>query len=457
MRPKNSQFDNTFPPGEGGESALCGVLRAYAAGGPARFHMPGHKGLGSPCFAPQYDGTELTGTDNLLSPEGVLAAAQEEAAKAYGAARTFFCTGGATAGVAAMLLALPPNSTVVGQRGCHRSVYGGLALGGHRPVYVQEGPDGLLAPAAVEEALCAHPGAAAVMVTRPDYFGRCGGLPTLAAACRAHGAALLVDEAHGAHFALSSALPQAAAGYADAWVNSAHKTLRCPNQGAYLHCGSGKVSPDALRRALFLLHTTSPAYPLLAALDCAWREAKGWDYPAHIARVRRLALPEGVERVFCQEGSDPTRLVLDVSGRKITGFAAEAALRRAGVWVEMADWRHVVAITVPIDPDAWYNRLETALKTLPWGKGRPQLPPAPPLPQAAMLPREAMLAPVERKPLCEAVGRVAAEAVGVYPPGSAIVAPGEVFTAEAAAYLKTMQQLGGSLFGCAGGVPVVRE
>ena len=68
-----------------------------------------------------------------------------------------------------------------------------------------------------------------------------------------------------------------------------------------------------------------------------------------------------------------------------------------------------------------------------------------------------MLAPMERKPLCEAIGRVAAEAVGVYPPGSAIVAPGEVFTAEAAAYLKTMQQLGGSLFGCAGGVPVVRE
>ena len=34
---------------------------------------------------------------------------------------------------------------------------------------------------------------------------------------------------------------------------------------------------------------------------------------------------------------------------------------------------------------------------------------SPPLPQAAMLPREAMLAPMERKPLCEAVGRVAAD------------------------------------------------
>ena len=50
--------------------------------------------------------TELSGTDNLHSPEGPIRQAQALAAEAFGAARSFFLVGGATAGLLGLLLGL---------------------------------------------------------------------------------------------------------------------------------------------------------------------------------------------------------------------------------------------------------------------------------------------------------------------------------------------------------------
>ena len=48
-----------------------------------RFHMPGHGGEGGGLFASaEYDLTELSGLDNLLSPQGVKAGAEKQLAKA---------------------------------------------------------------------------------------------------------------------------------------------------------------------------------------------------------------------------------------------------------------------------------------------------------------------------------------------------------------------------------------
>ena len=50
-----------------------------------RFHMPGHGGDGGGLFASaEYDLTELSGLDNLLSPHGVIAEAEKLLARFAG-------------------------------------------------------------------------------------------------------------------------------------------------------------------------------------------------------------------------------------------------------------------------------------------------------------------------------------------------------------------------------------
>lgn len=454
------------------KTALTRMLWEYAHADAARFHMPGHKGGRG--MEELYEGgigrwdiTELPFSDNLLNPEGVLREAQREAAVRFGARRTFFLVNGSSAGVTAMMLALPQGSKVILQRNAHRSALSGVILAGHRAAWVwpqydgSRGIYGAVSPQGVAQALEQNPDASALFLTRPDYYGRCCDGEAIAALCRERGVLLLVDEAHGAHFSLGKELPESASAFADLWVQSAHKTLPCPNQGGYLHLGRGgkpgMPTPGRLAYALSLVQTTSPSYPLMAALDMAWR-MEGWDEQARRMDEFCQNLPEGVVRCGADSAPavadwDRTRLVLDVTGRGITGWQAEAFLRERGILLEMAEERCIVAITSPLDEPAWYDRLREGLFALPTGNHRcgEEPPPWSGAPKR-MEPRAAALAQSELVPLTEAAGRVSAGSVGLYPPGSPVVAPGEAFTGEAIRYLLRQRELGASLFGVQGGM-----
>jgi arginine/lysine/ornithine decarboxylase len=434
---------------------VASMLRSYEEKNPARFHMPGHKG-----FIHPWDVTELSETDNLLIPSGAFEKAQRDLAEAYGAKLALFCTGGSTAGVLAMLLALPQKSTVALCRNAHKSAVSGLILGGHKPVWLMpEGVNGQVSASSVESALKKYPETAAVLVTSPDYMGRCADLAAIFRVCKAHGALLLVDGAHGAHLALSDALPPSPGAFADMWVTSAHKTLPCPNQGAYLFANACEEA-SRLKDALFLVHTTSPSFLLLSALDEAWRTAKSWDYGAHIQRLNNvracIARIEGLNPGPSPHPSvsyaDPTRLVISVTERGVTGYEADELLQSYGIFMEMADRNHLVAITSPADPDEWYERLIAALIALPRRLEKALLePPLPPLPEAVLLPREAAFLKRASVPLKEAAGRICAESFGIYPPGCAAAIPGERIDDAVVSAMLSASEQGGTLFGVTGG------
>ena len=74
------------------EAPLFDMLKKYAEKDCARFHMPGHKGRGEmDCF--KYDITELSFSDNLYAPQGVIKQAQELMAGAVGAAQELYAYG----------------------------------------------------------------------------------------------------------------------------------------------------------------------------------------------------------------------------------------------------------------------------------------------------------------------------------------------------------------------------
>ncbi len=447
------------------------AIGAYAAADTARFHMPGHKGrelMGSlGAGIALWDVTEIDGTDDLHHPEGPILRTERAYAAAYGARHSFLLVGGSTAGILAMLLAIGRNRRLLLARDCHKAAISGAALAGHDCsfIYPQAGPGtpfpGVVTPEAVEAAL-ARRNADAVFITSPNYYGACADVAAIAEVCRRRGALLLCDQAHGAHFPFVPGLRKHTASTADLWCVSAHKTLRAMTQSAVLHVSESCPIPDGhIRRMLSLVETSSPSYPLMLSLDWALHAAKGGEWERHAERIAALRAgfsanaPAGVsllEKTDAFAALDYTRLVFLVNGRGISGAAALASLTAAGVTPEMADLASVVCITSPADPDVWYARLLSALDRLPYGNGRFAYPPPTAVGKAPVLSvREAVLAPAELVPLEECEGRIAAAAAGAYPPGIAVLFPGERIGAEEVRTMLAFRDAGLPFFGLSGG------
>jgi len=421
------------------------------AAGRRSAHMPGHKGR-APFPCPDLyalDTTELPVTDNLWKPENAVREAEERYAAAAGAGCSLFLTGGSTAGVHAMLqLYAREGDTVLLPRNAHLSAVNGCIIGGLDAAWIpaRQTPDGMVytAEADVLSALDAHPEAKALLLTRPDYFGGCIPLTRIAAAARARGIRLLVDEAHGAHLPWMSALPSAGVFGADAWVQSAHKTLPALTGAAALHLRD----PGDRSRALTLLtreQSSSPSYLLVRSADDAraWMEMCGRERLAATAtavRALRERLPGmglADAHILWEETGyafDPTRLVIDAPEG---GATLEKALAERGIDIEMADERRAVLIFTAMDTPEEIAAIGDALALMPHTASlRPPTPRIASLPEKRMTPRAAAMARTEFVPLAGAEGRICAAAVGVYPPGIPLFVPGEVLEGEGLRLLK---------------------
>ena len=158
----------------------------YAFRGAARYHVPGHKGgpgadpgvvkaIGLDALAadvPQL----IHGIDVGPSPTPY-ERAEAMAAEAFGAARSWFLTNGATQGNHALCLALAPlGARVVVQRNSHSSVVDGLVLSGGLPSFVvpeydeELGITHCVTPEALAAALRATPGSACGMGRLADVL-----------------------------------------------------------------------------------------------------------------------------------------------------------------------------------------------------------------------------------------------------------------------------------------------
>ncbi len=448
--------------------------------GRVSFHMPGHKGrAGLLPLDAALDVTELGVTDDLYAAQGPIARAEQLAARSARAANTLLLTNGSTNGVQAMLgYAARPGQRVILPRASHLSAVSACALYGLEPVWVDSLADDGGAPFTPVEALVsavrANPEAACVLVTRPDYYGRMPALEPLAHAAHAAGMLLLVDEAHGAHLnwlgsaQLWRAEPGAGVSAldtgADICVQSAHKTLGALTGGAYLNCAPG-VDAQRLLRHVALTQSSSPSFLIMASLDAA-RARMDACGAAELARVSALC-ERLIERCAAWDIAparrgfgvtcDTTRLALDVTPRGITGHAALEALAARGIDAEMADPRRIVLIATPADRESDFDLLERALDALPRGGAGYVAPEAARVPRGARAcgVREAALGATERVPLERARGRVAARALGAYPPGVPLCVPGEEISAELAELMEATRRASGNLFGLEQGMCVV--
>ncbi len=409
-------------------------------------HMPGHKG--KPLFGEgnsfQADTTELPVTDDLYAPSGAIAKAQSLMADAAGAGHSLMLTGGATAGIHAMMMyALRPGETVILPRNAHLSVINACILGDIHPVFVPcsitlDGYAHVPAESFLQ-AIQESPQARAVLVTRLDYYGGMVPLERIARAAHDAGMRLLVDEAHGAHLPWMEGIKSAGACGADLWVQSAHKTLPALTGAAWLHLKQ-EEDENRARRMLRMVQTSSPGFSILKSLDDAraWMEDNGrqalFDLQQLLQEIRLQMQSWGYRDAHeiwrnLPLSFDPTRLVIDAPQG---GYALAQSLQKQGIDVEMADERRVVCIFTVMDGPETAERLLSALFS---SACQPKLQPdnkptAFPLPRRLMPLRQAALSDLQTVSFKEAVGRTAGASAGLYPPGIPLVTPGEEITPE---------------------------
>jgi arginine decarboxylase len=468
---------------------LVEMLQKLAQRSSAAFHTPGHKkGQGIPAVLGEWLGAatfqadlpELPELDNLFAPETVIRQAQELAAEAFGAEQTWFLANGSTCGIeAAVLATCNPGDRLILPRNVHQSAISALILSGAVPVFTEPEFDPAwdiahgVSLAAIESALSQHPEAKAVLLVSPNYYGVCVDVKKIAEITHQYNVPLLVDEAHGAHFAFHPALPPPALKVgADLTVQSIHKTLAALTQSAMLHVQGTRIDRDRVSRALQLVQSTSPNYLLLASLDAARQQmatqgerlmTKTLEL-AHDARTRLRQIPGlavlSAELVSGQEGFrlDETRLTVDVAGLGLTGFQADEYLHDTlGVTAELPTLRQLTFIislgNTQKDIDRLIQSFQHLAASSPSASSSCISTAAFSLPPAAfsqrLSPRQAFFAAAETVAIDAAVSRISAELVCPYPPGIPVLLPGEVVTRAAIDYLQQVQLAGGAIAGCA--------
>jgi arginine decarboxylase len=469
------------------EAPYLEALIEYAAREPGRFNVPGHKGGpgADPALAEAF-GIAALQHDIPALIEGIDAGpdptpfsrAQQLAAKAWGAERSWFLVNGASQGNHAACLALRHTGRrVVVQRNVHSSTIDGMILAGLEPAFVAPVLDPELdiahgvTPEALERALADADGAVGAMVVSPTYFGAVADVAGLAEVAHARGVPLLVDEAWGAHLRFSDELPASALDSgADLALSSVHKLVGSLTQSAILHLADGgRIDEQVVDRCVTLIESTSPSALLAGSLDAARRHAvvEGPQLLAETvaalaqarAAIREIpgldVLDEGLAAQPGVHAYDPLRLVIDVRGTGATGNRMAALLRELDdINLELASETVVVAVFGIAEPAAEsLARLLAALRHAvaelgerDLGTARPFAPP-PPWGPLELSPREAFLARQEAVPLGEAAGRIAAESLAAYPPGVPNVLPGERISAETVEFIRDTLSHGGTLRG----------
>lgn len=448
------------------KTPLLTAMKKYMESGPVPFDVPGHKMgrvqndltdlIGVDAF--RADVNAPIGIDNLYKGTGVIAEAEKLFADAFGADYAIFLINGTTSGIMMMVMAtLSAGDSIILPRNVHKSMINSLIVSGAVPIFVEPEYDlelGIANGVCVEsyiEAMDLHPEAKAIFVINPTYFGIASDLSTIVEEAHSRNMIVLVDEAHGAHFAFHDQLPKSAmACGADMTSMSIHKTLGSLTQSSALLIQGDRVNYQKVRRAYTMFGSTSPSHLLLASLDAARKKIalegkKILEENLKLAKYARKKLNHipGVsvlDQGYCDEKDssrfafDETRLVIRVDSLGKSGFEVMKDFRRFyNIQFELAETYLVLAILAIGSTRKDVDRLCAAFQDYSqrvYQKGVKHRIRNLVFDYADLeiTPREAYFSPNEMIAIEEAEGRISSESVMIYPPGIPILIPGEKIT-----------------------------
>jgi arginine decarboxylase len=412
--------------------------------------------------------------DSLMDPKGVIGEAQAMAAKAFGAARTYFATNGtSTANKVIFQTLLAPGEKLLLDRNCHKSVHHGVVLSGAHPVYLDSALNrkyGLYGPVPKKTLLAAiknHPDAEALILTSCTYDGLRYDLAPIIEAAHANSIKVIIDEAwYGFARFHPEFRPTALEAGADYATQSTHKVLSAFSQASMIHINDPQFR-EHLFRENFNMHTsTSPQYGLIASLDVARKQAVMEGYKL-LSRTLELAqevrqlvnstkvfrvlelddlLPEAVRHDGIR--LDPTKVTIDISGCGYTADDLQKELfERYNIQVEKSTFNTLTLLLTVGTTRSKVSRLYDALMRIARQGRQPrrlvQTPEIPAFTKLSFLPRDAYYCGGELVPVFDErervnrklAGRVCADQIVPYPPGIPVLVPGQEITAKISDYL----------------------
>lgn len=472
------------------------------------FHMPGHKGGKIHLLKDMYqlDVTEVEGLDDLHHPTGIIKEANERIKGLYNSGFSTMLVNGSTGGIlSAIAGSLAFGSTVLIARNCHKAVYNGVLLNhldSHYviPTYLEEyGFFGEVTPEAVLVAFDNLKKSSktfkAVIITSPTYEGIVSDIHKISEIAHANGAILIVDEAHGAHFIFSSSLPKSAIhSGADIVIQSAHKTLPCLTQTAFLHVSQDaidqqRVSTQHIQKQLAIFQTSSPSYLLMSSMD------KGIEYMDRhresfegyiqdlLAYLRTFESSYGTwlfnsnsedrhkeskessneattsgKQLSVAKNIDPTRLTFVIKNNLTTGWELSHLLRTEdAIQVELSGHNHIVAISTIADDIKDIYRLGVAIERILCKKTIQSSLRSPIMTQIKTVflnHREQVCsiydgfnATTKKVGLKDAIAETSTDFIIPYPPGIPLLVPGERYTQEIIDYIEYLLENGMEVYG----------
>lgn len=465
------------------EQTLYDKLEEYSKSDNYPFHMPGHKRRVDklPCLYPYgLDITEIDGFDNLHDAQDILKKAMEQIAEFRGADQSFLSVNGSTAGILAAISAcVSRGDDILVARNCHKAVYNAIYMNELHPYYIYPqfshklGINGGIFCKEIEKMLITFKKNPVVVLTSPTYEGVVSDIENIAKVVHKQGGILIVDQAHGAHFGMGEQFPKSAVDFgADLVIESVHKTLPAPTQTALLHVKGNRVNCQNLKKFLSIYQTSSPSYPMMAAIswcmDYCKRESRKEfvRYEELLRRIRRrisrLDMIELFDATDEQEhlaaaDYDFGKLVFGVKEGLYSGMELYDRLReKYHLQMEMASEKYVIAMTSVMDTEKGFWRLFRALEEIndlaAFKKHRSQQEKGSTSPKSfqwkpikntiVYSPYEADCLAAESVELSKAEDKAAADYVYLYPPGIPLIVPGEKWNKEMVSYVKNCMEQG---------------
>lgn len=437
------------------------------------FHVPGHK-LGkiydrlgySNILESLYkmDTTEILGTDNLHSPEGIIKESQERAARVFNSKNTYYLVNGSTCGIQAAIMSVcNPKDKIIVNRDCHQSVINTLILGDIEPAYIYPQIDNktnILMGIKIEDAIDTidkNLDAKAILLTYPTYYGKVYDLKTICNYAHSKGMMVIVDEAHGAHLGLSDKLPMTALEQgADIVVQSTHKTLPSFTQSSMIHIQGERVNQERLTSILRMIESSSPSYMLMSSLELAVDiyETKGKDLMDELLDNIDIFKKnmEKYKNINIYNDNDRTKIFISSKELGMTGYELDEMLRmNYNVQVELSNYYGILLICTIGNDRGDFKSLEYALADISLNhisnKNIGYIDYPMNIPVKELSPREAFYNEKKSVKIYDSIGKICGEYIIPYPPGICLVSPGEIITKEVIDYILVCYQKGMSISG----------
>ena len=223
----------------------------------------------------KYDLNAPIGLDNIINPNGVIKYSLNETSSVFHSDHSLYLINGSSSGIHIMIMSTcKEKDKIILPRNVHKSVINALIFSGAIPIFINPsinidyGISNNITTKQYINTIKKNQDAKAVFIIYPTYYGSyIDILPIIKFAHRMH-MAVLVDQAHGAHFSFHPKLPVSSSLLgADLIVISTHKTIGSLTQSSILLHNGNIINFDYLKKVYLMFCSTSPSYLLLASLE----------------------------------------------------------------------------------------------------------------------------------------------------------------------------------------------